>query len=204
MRIAFAVIVMIVMGVVAKKKGFNPLYWIIAAGLPGLIVLLCMPSARAASLDEAKQIERRARGNLVGIILSCVGLALVAALVGMIRSSTLSPWPLVRELWFAATIIMLIAVFRLFPGVRSFWRVILRWSWVLLFALNVLFLLARWGVFSYGPDSARLLNAISNSLTLAAAIALLVLATRSLTEKALSNRAHRAAEDTAPGAEIAA
>ncbi|MBC7302226.1 MAG: hypothetical protein H5T78_14910 [Nocardia sp.] len=60
------VVVMVVMGVLAYQRGFNPFAWILAAGCFGALVLFFLPSARESGLDaEARRVRTR-RGNLVG------------------------------------------------------------------------------------------------------------------------------------------
>lgn len=59
--------VAILMAVIASKKGFNPLLWILAGGIPGFIILLCMPSANARGIDDDTRVNRRRRGNIVGL-----------------------------------------------------------------------------------------------------------------------------------------
>jgi accessory gene regulator protein AgrB len=71
------IIVMALMGFLAKKKGFNPWLWIFAAGFLGLIILLFMPSAIAEGIDEAVKEKRRKTGNKVGAIFTVISVILV-------------------------------------------------------------------------------------------------------------------------------
>jgi len=81
--IVIALVAMVIMAIVANMKGFNPFLWILAAGIPGLIVLACMPSAKAEGIDEAKRAQRRKTGNTVGGVFTGIT---VVAIVGLI------PW----------------------------------------------------------------------------------------------------------------
>jgi len=72
-----AIAVIIIMGVYAYKKGFNPWLWILACGLPGLIILIFMPSAAAPGIDEATRERRRKTGNTTGGVLSLIGIVLL-------------------------------------------------------------------------------------------------------------------------------
>ncbi|MFD3591607.1 hypothetical protein ACFWU5_02680 [Nocardia sp. NPDC058640] len=80
------VVVMVVMGLLAYQRGFNPFAWILAAGCLGALVLFFLPSAKEVGLDaEAKRV-RTQRGNLVGGCLTA--LTLLAGLVGFVVGLT--------------------------------------------------------------------------------------------------------------------
>ncbi len=68
---------------IASQKGFNPLLWILAGGIPGLLIVLCTPSAKEAGIDLSTAIARRKRGNIVGAVASVlvviVGVLLLAS-----------------------------------------------------------------------------------------------------------------------------
>jgi hypothetical protein len=71
MPILLSIVTIIAMSVIAWKKGFNPLLWILAGGPPGLLILVFMtPSANAPDIDEATRSARRKRGNIVGGVIS--------------------------------------------------------------------------------------------------------------------------------------
>ncbi|WP_446221323.1 hypothetical protein ACTWPB_15190 [Nocardia sp. IBHARD005] len=72
------VVVMLLMGLLAYQRGFNPFAWIFAGGCLGVVVLFFLPSAKEAGLDAESRDERRRRGNLFGI-----GLTAVAMTVGI-------------------------------------------------------------------------------------------------------------------------
>jgi len=67
----------IAMAIVAYKKGFNWLLWILPGGVIGLIVVALMPSANADGIDDAEKEKRRKRGNTVGAVLSVIALVLI-------------------------------------------------------------------------------------------------------------------------------
>jgi hypothetical protein len=81
MGLIIAVVIAIVMGVISHRKGFNPLFWILAGGIIGFVVLLLMPSANAAGIDEAESKTRRQRGNITGGVISAVAIALTVVLI---------------------------------------------------------------------------------------------------------------------------
>jgi hypothetical protein len=83
MKAAGLIAVAALMGLLAWRKGFNPLLWLLAGGAPGALVLLLMPTAKAVNLDDATRAKRRRTGNLVGagITAAALVLAVVMALV---------------------------------------------------------------------------------------------------------------------------
>ena len=72
MKSTLSIIVIIMMVFLAKQKGFKPWLWVLAGGIVGLIVLLFLPSARAADLDEETRQKRRKIGNMTGVIFSVI------------------------------------------------------------------------------------------------------------------------------------
>ena len=81
LRLSIGIVVAIVMAGIAEKKGFNPLLWMLAGSIPGFIILLCMPSASADSLDEETRLESRKTGNTVGTVISVITILLMAGLI---------------------------------------------------------------------------------------------------------------------------
>jgi MFS family permease len=63
----------------AHKRGYQWLYWFLACGLIGMIVVILMPSAKKEGLSEEKKAKIIKRGNLVGIILTVVWVLLMVA-----------------------------------------------------------------------------------------------------------------------------
>jgi hypothetical protein len=74
---------MIIVGFVAKSKGYYPSFWILAAGSIGAIVLLALPSATGRDIDETTRRQRKRTGNRVGAILSVMCIALMAGVVAV-------------------------------------------------------------------------------------------------------------------------
>lgn len=66
MRLLFVIVVAVIMAMIANKKGFNPLLWILAGGIPGFFILLFLPSANAEGISEPTRESRIKRGNIVG------------------------------------------------------------------------------------------------------------------------------------------
>ena len=81
MRSLIGIIGVIVMWLVARAKGFNPWCWFMAAGIPGMIVLLCMPSAASEGLDEEVRSKRRNIANRVGVILTVICVIVIVGLI---------------------------------------------------------------------------------------------------------------------------
>lgn len=78
---------MIIMAIIANKKGFNPLLWILASGFLGFIILLCMPSANAVGIDDETSDRRRSSGNQTGDILSVVAVMLIVVVFAILSNS---------------------------------------------------------------------------------------------------------------------
>jgi hypothetical protein len=55
---------------IARKKGYNPWCWLIAMGILGLILVMCLPSANAVGIDPVKQQKRKSLARTVGTSLS--------------------------------------------------------------------------------------------------------------------------------------
>jgi hypothetical protein len=82
MGLIISLVIAIIMCVIAAKKGFNPVLWFFSLGLIGLIVVLCLKSAKAPGIDEAEAAARRKRGNTVGGVLT--GITAVIIVIGII------------------------------------------------------------------------------------------------------------------------
>lgn len=80
----------IVMLVVASAKGFNPLRWFFAAGLLGLIILIFLPSAKAAGIDEAEKNKRIKKANTIGGVISIFALIFAVILLVMLAEASSS------------------------------------------------------------------------------------------------------------------
>lgn len=69
-RLILLVIVAIAMTYLAKRKGFNPLLWVFAANIIGLVILLFLPAATQDGIDEHERKKRAYFGNMVGAFLT--------------------------------------------------------------------------------------------------------------------------------------
>jgi hypothetical protein len=62
----------------AKRKGYSPALWLLAGGLIGLLILALLPAVNEKSnLPEAQRKSKRRIGNLIGGVISMLGLILV-------------------------------------------------------------------------------------------------------------------------------
>lgn len=82
-RLLIFVVVAIAMVFIAKRKGFNPLYWVIAGSVIGFVILLVLPAATANNLSDEERDKREKFGNSVGMLLSGIVL-LFGAFVAVI------------------------------------------------------------------------------------------------------------------------
>jgi hypothetical protein len=64
--------------VVARKKGFSPWAWILAAGILGLLAISFIPSANELGITEQAQTDRKKAGNLAGVLISVFAVAVLA------------------------------------------------------------------------------------------------------------------------------
>jgi len=84
-----AVIGLVIFGIpsaiIANRKGFKPLRWLIAMGLVGLIVVGSLSNANAPNLSEEEKNARAAKGDSTGAGLAwgSVGLSVVLTLIGL-------------------------------------------------------------------------------------------------------------------------
>ncbi len=86
MRAIIGIAVAIVMALIANKKGFSWWLWILAGGIPGFIVLLCLPSVSTEGIDEETRIKRRRRGNTVGSVISVIAIILIIGFIAWVSS----------------------------------------------------------------------------------------------------------------------
>ena len=66
-----ALLVCVVTGALAMRKGYNFFLWALAGGVIGLIVLACLPFA-----NDAKHL--RVRGNVAGAVIAVLSLTVLA------------------------------------------------------------------------------------------------------------------------------
>lgn len=70
----------IISPIIAMRKGFKPLRWILSFGIIGLVTVLFMPSARVDGITLEDAQRRAARANKVGAVMFGVSIILVAAI----------------------------------------------------------------------------------------------------------------------------
>lgn len=80
-----------VMFAVSSAKGFNPLRWFFAAGVLGLIILIFLPSAKAAGIDEAEKNRRIKKANTIGGVISIFALIFTVILLTMLVEASSGP-----------------------------------------------------------------------------------------------------------------
>ncbi len=86
MGILIFIIVAIIMATIASKKGFNPWLWVLAGGVPGFIILLILPSAKAYGIDEETIEKRRKVGNNTGGVITIIAVILVLIMILWVAS----------------------------------------------------------------------------------------------------------------------
>ena len=83
MKLIGFIVIAILMAFLAGKKGFNPWLWLLGGGLLGLIILLCLPSASKAGIDEPTRLRRTKTGNTVGTVFTVIGV--IAGVIVLFR-----------------------------------------------------------------------------------------------------------------------
>jgi lysylphosphatidylglycerol synthetase-like protein (DUF2156 family) len=63
--------------VVARKKGFSPWAWILAAGILGLLAISFIPSANELGITEQAHTDRKKAGNLAGVLISAFAVSIL-------------------------------------------------------------------------------------------------------------------------------
>ena len=77
-REALLIFVLIcVSAVMAVMKGYAVRYWVLAALPLGLVVMAILPNANGPHLTRERRQQVRARGDRIGLVLSCIGLVLL-------------------------------------------------------------------------------------------------------------------------------
>ena len=64
--------------IIAGIKGFAALRWLVAFGLIGMIVVICLPSAKAEGITPEESVARATKANTVGAWMSGIKLGLGA------------------------------------------------------------------------------------------------------------------------------
>ena len=78
------IIVAIIFAVIAKKKGFSPWLWILTSvvgGVPGLLIILFLPSANASGIAKEIVVRRKKVGNITGLIMTIIAVILIIVIV---------------------------------------------------------------------------------------------------------------------------
>jgi accessory gene regulator protein AgrB len=83
-RLLLLVLIALAMVFIARQKGFNPLYWVIAGSVIGLIVLLFLPAATQHGISDEEREKRVKTGNMIGIFLSSIILIFAGLAAGLI------------------------------------------------------------------------------------------------------------------------
>jgi hypothetical protein len=60
---------------VASKKGFADSRWLLTFGIIGLIIVCCLPSAKARGISHEISRARRERANTIGAVLCGINVA---------------------------------------------------------------------------------------------------------------------------------
>jgi hypothetical protein len=66
----------LITALLASRKGYNPLCWFLAGGVIGLLLLAFRPFTNDEKLSEANRVALRREGNLMGLIISGIGVGL--------------------------------------------------------------------------------------------------------------------------------
>ena len=81
--IALSIVICVVTGLFAVRKGYNFFLWVLAGGVIGLLILAFLPFVNDKS-DIADEDEKRrlaSRGNRVGGVISVIGVLMLLVLV---------------------------------------------------------------------------------------------------------------------------
>jgi NADH:ubiquinone oxidoreductase subunit 6 (subunit J) len=74
--------------IIAGVKGFKPLRWLLALGIIGFIVVLCLSSAKAQGISPEESAARASKANSVGAWMCGINLVLgVIALLVLIAAA---------------------------------------------------------------------------------------------------------------------
>lgn len=66
----------LITALLAARKGYNPLCWFLAGGVIGLLLLAFRPFTNDEKLSGANRVALRREGNLMGLIISGIGVGL--------------------------------------------------------------------------------------------------------------------------------
>ena len=68
------VVIPIITGLLAKRKGYSFFIWIFATGVLGLVILAFLPFANKAGTPAEEQASRKRTGNIIGGVLAGIGI----------------------------------------------------------------------------------------------------------------------------------
>ena len=155
-------------------------YVILFEALPALmgsVVVGVLSIPKSKREDGVVKSNRVWDWELIGLILLiCIGVAAIYTIIVVLTSSSSSsPWDFIATTRLAANLVMLVAVFRLFPDTHSSWRAAFRWLYTAHFAL-CLVPVALIVPLSYMQFATRISYALQTTLYFGAAVSLVVLA----------------------------
>jgi 4-hydroxybenzoate polyprenyltransferase len=78
MFLVFWLVISIVTGALAARKGYNFILWALAAGILGLIILAFLPFANKPDQPPEEQARLKKTGNTVGGVLAALGIIVLA------------------------------------------------------------------------------------------------------------------------------
>jgi hypothetical protein len=70
------IVISIITGLLAARKGYNFFLWLLAAGCIGLIILAFLPFANKPELAPEEQARLKKTGDTIGGVLTGIGLLL--------------------------------------------------------------------------------------------------------------------------------
>ncbi len=71
-------ILSVVTGALAARKGYNFILWALAAGIIGLVILAFLPFANKPEIPPEEQVRLRKSGNMIGAGLAVLGIIILA------------------------------------------------------------------------------------------------------------------------------
>lgn len=72
------ILVSLITGALAARKGYSFILWMLAAGIIGLLILAFLPYANTTEMSPEEQKDKQQTGNIIGGVLAVVGAAGVA------------------------------------------------------------------------------------------------------------------------------
>jgi hypothetical protein len=69
---------LVITALLARRKGYNPWCWALAAGLIGLIVLAFLPFANDPQRPDDERARLTKRGNTIGLVFTAIAIVFTA------------------------------------------------------------------------------------------------------------------------------